>query len=44
MSVLVPTAGEFPVRAGSDFVYRDSAATSQTTEVGLDAMDGYYRE
>ena len=44
MSILLPTAADFPVLAGSDLVYLDSAATSQTPEVVLDAMDGYYRE
>ena len=44
MSVLLPTAADFPVLAGSDLAYLDSAATSQTPEVVLDAMDGYYRE
>ncbi len=44
MSVLMPTAADFPVLAGSDVCYLDSAATSQTPVVVLDAMDAYYRE
>ena len=44
MSILLPTAADFPVLAGSDVCYLDSAATSQTPEVVLDAMDTYYRE
>jgi cysteine desulfurase/selenocysteine lyase len=44
MSVLLPTSADFPVLAGSDVVYLDSAATSQTPEAVLEAMDGYYRE
>ena len=44
MSLVMPTAADFPVLAGSDVVYLDSAATSQTPVVVLDAMDAYYRE
>ena len=44
MSIVMPTAADFPVLAGSDVVYLDSAATSQTPVVVLDAMDAYYRE
>ena len=44
MSLVMPTSADFPVLAGSDVVYLDSAATSQTPVVVLDAMDAYYRE
>jgi len=35
---------QFPVLAGSDVAYLDSAATAQTVEPALEAMDAYYRE
>ena len=44
MSVVLPTAADFPVLAGSDVCYLDSAATSQTPVAVLDSMDAYYRE
>src|SRR3954465_13258707 len=35
---------EFPVIAGGELAYLDSAATSQTPLTVIDAMDAYYRE
>src|SRR3954453_18089261 len=35
---------EFPVIAGGELAYLDSAATSQTPLAVIDAMDAYYRE
>jgi cysteine desulfurase/selenocysteine lyase len=37
-------AGQFPVVAAGELAYLDSAATSQTPLVVIDAMDAYYRE
>ena len=36
--------GAFPVLAGNDIAYLDTAATSQTPTVVVDAIDAYYRE
>jgi cysteine desulfurase/selenocysteine lyase len=44
MSLTLPTSAEFPVLAGRDVCYLDSAATAQTPVPVLDAMDAYYRE
>ncbi len=44
MSIALPTFAEFPVLAGREVCYLDSAATSQTPVVVLEAMDAYYRE
>ncbi len=45
MSIALPTFAEFPVLAGGrEVCYLDSAATSQTPVVVLEAMDAYYRE
>ena len=44
MSLALPAAAEFPTLAAREIVYLDSAATSQTPVVVLDAMDAYYRE
>jgi cysteine desulfurase/selenocysteine lyase len=43
MSIALPTDLHFPVLASRDVCYLDSAATSQTPDVVLDAMDAYYR-
>ena len=37
-------AGEFPVVSSTGLAYLDSAATSQTPLVVIEAMDAYYRE
>jgi cysteine desulfurase/selenocysteine lyase len=44
MSLAVPPATEFPVLAREGLVYLDSAATSQTPRVVIEAMDRYYTE
>lgn len=46
MSLLAPTdvRGAFPVLAGSDIAYLDSAATSQTPRPVIDAVVAYYEE
>jgi cysteine desulfurase / selenocysteine lyase len=44
MSLAVPPATEFPVLAREGLVYLDSAATSQTPQSVIDAMDRYYTE
>jgi cysteine desulfurase/selenocysteine lyase len=44
MSLAVPPATEFPVLAREGLVYLDSAATSQTPRVVIDAIDRYYNE
>jgi cysteine desulfurase/selenocysteine lyase len=44
MSLTVPPATEFPVLAREGLVYLDSAATSQTPRVVIEAMDRYYTE
>jgi cysteine desulfurase/selenocysteine lyase len=44
MSLAVPPATEFPVLAREGLVYLDSAATSQTPRVVIEAIDRYYNE
>jgi cysteine desulfurase / selenocysteine lyase len=44
MSLTVPPATEFPVLAQEGLVYLDSAATSQTPRLVIEAMDRYYNE
>ena len=44
MSLAAPTATDFPVLAREGLVYLDSAATSQTPRVVIDAIDRYYNE
>src|SRR5213076_3237418 len=44
MSLVLPTAAEFPVLAREGLVYLDSAATAQTVRPALEAMDRYYNE
>lgn len=44
MSLALPTFADFPVLAGRDVCYLDSAATSQTPVPVIEAMDAYYRE
>jgi cysteine desulfurase / selenocysteine lyase len=44
MSLAVPPATEFPVLAREGLVYLDSAATSQTPRVVIEAMDHYYND
>ena len=43
MSLALPTDLRFPVLAATDVCYLDSAATSQTPDSVLEAMDAYYR-
>jgi cysteine desulfurase/selenocysteine lyase len=42
MSLVVPTAAEFPTLARDGLVYLDTAATAQTVRPALEAMDRYY--
>jgi cysteine desulfurase/selenocysteine lyase len=42
MSLVVPTAAEFPVLGRDGLVYLDTAATAQTVRPAIDAMDRYY--
>jgi cysteine desulfurase/selenocysteine lyase len=42
MSLVVPTAAEFPTLARDRLVYLDTAATAQTVRPALEAMDRYY--
>jgi cysteine desulfurase/selenocysteine lyase len=44
MSLVLPTAAEFPVLAREGLTYLDSAATAQTVRPALEAMDRYYHE
>jgi cysteine desulfurase/selenocysteine lyase len=44
MSLLAPSAADFPVLPHTGVAYLDSAATSQTPLTVIDAMDAYYRE
>ncbi len=44
MALAVPSAADFPVIASGELAYLDSAATSQTPDAVIDAMDRYYRE
>jgi cysteine desulfurase / selenocysteine lyase len=44
MTLALPQAAEFPVLAREGLVYLDSAATSQTPRVVIDAIDRYYNE
>ena len=44
MTLVVPTAGEFPVLEREGIAYLDSAATSQTPRAVIEAMDRYYLE
>ena len=44
MTLVVPTAGEFPVLEREGVAYLDSAATSQTPRSVIEAMDRYYLE
>jgi cysteine desulfurase / selenocysteine lyase len=44
MSLLAPSAADFPVLPHTGVAYLDSGATSQTPIPVIDAMDAYYRE
>jgi cysteine desulfurase/selenocysteine lyase len=44
MSLLAPTAADFPVLPHTGVAYLDSGATSQTPIPVIEAMDAYYRE
>src|SRR5215207_2957289 len=44
MSLLAPSAADFPVLPHTGVAYLDSGATSQTPLPVIDAMDAYYRE
>ena len=44
MSLLAPSAADFPVLPHTGVAYLDSGATSQTPLPVIEAMDGYYRE
>ena len=44
MSLLAPSAADFPVLPHTGVAYLDSGATSQTPIPVIEAMDGYYRE
>ena len=44
MSVLAPSAADFPTLPHTGVAYLDSGATSQTPIPVIEAMDAYYRE
>ena len=44
MSLLAPTAADFPTLPHTGVAYLDSGATSQTPIPVIEAMDAYYRE
>ena len=44
MSLLAPSAADFPVLPHTGVAYLDSGATSQTPIPVIEAMDAYYRE
>jgi cysteine desulfurase/selenocysteine lyase len=44
MTLVAPSAADFPVLDREDLVYLDSGATSQTPRAVIEAMDRYYRE
>jgi len=44
MSLLAPSAADFPVLPHTGVAYLDSGATSQTPIAVIEAMDAYYRE